>query len=198
VAKQAQRPSSTANRRQFTEEELVKWTKVVPIDSIRPHPQNPNNGDQERIDASLAAHGQFRTVILSEDNVLLAGNHTYAGKMAKGDKKIAVIQLPLQHDAPQAMEIMVADNHIGRKGKDDKGIMEAVLGVIRESQGDLIGSGFTDTEYEKLISANDTSDEGLSANLEYKVIVDCDSEAHQVELLEAFEKQGLKVKALIA
>lgn len=191
--------ATKADRRQFTAEELKKWTEVVAIDSVRPHPQNPNNGDQERINASIDAHGQFRTVVLSQDGFLLAGNHTYAGAVERGKKTIAVIRLPLAHDHPQAKEIMLADNHIGRKGKDDKGLLESLLGEIKEQQGDVVGSGFNDGEYDRLLAENEAaSDAALGANLEYKVIVDCIDEGHQVQLLERFESEGLKVKALIA
>lgn len=189
--------TSKPSRREFTEEELVSWTKVVPIDSLRPHPKNPNNGDQERINESLRRHGQFRAILVSEDGYVLAGNHTYAGKMEKGDKAIAVTVLPLMHDEPQAVEIMLADNHIGRKGKDDQGILLENIQFLAEVQGEVLGAGFTDQEFQRMIS-NDVNDEGLPAGLEYKVIVDCDSEAMQAELLDRFEKEGLKCRALIA
>jgi hypothetical protein len=191
--------SAKAERRQFTAEELKKWTEVVAIDSVKPHPRNPNNGDQERINESIEAHGQFRTVVLSQDDYLLAGNHTYAGAMEKGKKTLGVIRLPLMHDHPQAIEIMLADNHIGRKGKDDKGILEELLMEVKESQGNLLGAGFQDDELDRLLAENEAaSDAALSANLEYKVIIDCTSEEHQAQLLERFEAEGLKCKALIA
>lgn len=191
--------ATKADRIEITAADLVKWTKAVDISTLKPHPNNPNNGDQERIDASLKAHGQFRTIVISDDQFVLAGNHTYFGSMAKKVKQMAVIQLPLMHDHPQAIEIMLADNHIGRRGKDDKGILEALLGQVREQQGDVIGAGFTDQEFDRLMAENEAaSDAALSANLEYKVIVDCASEEHQVQLLERFEAEGLKVKALIA
>ena len=189
---------STVKRLRFTAAQLKEWTEVVDISEVQPHPQNPNNGDQERLNKSIERHGQFRTTIISADGYHLAGNHTYAGLMEKGVKEIAVIRLPLMHDHPQALEIMLADNHIGRKGRDDKGLLEALLGQIREEQGEVIGAGFTDQEFDRLLQDNSESADPGVMTMEYKVVVDCRDEEHQVELLEQFEQMGLQCKALIA
>lgn len=199
MAKASKRPESKADRRKFTAEELAKWTEVVDVETLRPHPQNPNAGDQDRLSESISRHGQFEPKIISQDGYVLSGNHFYHDAMEKGRKKMAVVRLPIPFDHPQALEIMLAANHITRKGKDDKGILEAVLGQIREVQGDLAGAGFTEQEFDRLNAENEVANgEGLGASLEYKVIVDCDSEEQQVQLLERFEAEGLKVKALIA
>lgn len=191
--------ATKADRRVFTAEELLKWTEIVEVSTLKPHPRNPNNGDQERLSASIDAHGQFETKLISADNFVLSGNHFYHDAMEKGRKRMAVIRLPIQHDSAQAIEIMLAANHITRKGKDDKGILEELLLAVKEQQGSLAGAGFDDDELDRLLAeAEAASDAALGADLEYKVIVDCTSEDHQAQLLERFEAEGLKVKALIA
>lgn len=191
--------ATKADRRVFTAEELLKWTEIVEVATLKPHPRNPNNGDQERLSASIDAHGQFEPKLISADNYVLSGNHFYHDAMEKGRKRMAVVRLPIQHDSAQAIEIMLAANHITRKGKDDKGILEELLLAVKEQQGSLAGAGFDDDELDRLLAeAEAASDAALGADLEYKVIVDCTSEEHQAQLLERFEAEGLKVKALIA
>lgn len=138
-------------RRQFTPEELKQWTEVVNIVALGPHPRNPHIGDQDKIGRSLSKHGQFRTIIISKDGYVLAGNHTYFAALEHEWPRMAVIRLPLAHDHPQAMEIMLADNESPRGGEEDLGILQSVLVDIKATQGDLEGSLYEDEFLAKLI-----------------------------------------------
>lgn len=196
MARSASRPEpkateSAQRRRRFTAEELAKWTKVVEVASLKPHPQNPNNGDQERLSESIARHGQFELKLISSDGYVLSGNHFYHDAMEKGRKTMAVTQLPLAHDDPQAIEIMLAANHITRKGKDDEGLLAALLGQIREVQGETVGTGFNDQEVEALLAKV----EGLAVpesdyKNQYGVIVMCESENEQARIFEKLQAEG--------
>jgi DNA modification methylase len=139
-----------AKRRQFTPEELKQWTEVVDIRKLRPHPDNPHLGDTDKIGRSLTAHGQFRTIVISKDDVVLMGNHTYAASMEQEKTRMAVIRLPLNHDHPQALEVMLADNAAGKDAGEDEGILQAVLEGIKEAQGDLEGTLWEDDYLKRL------------------------------------------------
>src|SRR5258708_17805433 len=102
--------TAKTTRRQFTPEELKKWTEVVDIDTPKPHPRNPHNGDTDMIGRSLDTHGQFRTIVVSSDDFVLMGNHTYMAAMEQEIARMAVIRLPLRHDNLQDIEVILADN----------------------------------------------------------------------------------------
>lgn len=138
-------------RRQFTAEELKEWTEVVDIATVRPHPKNPHIGDTEKIGRSVRAHGQFTNTLISKDGYHLAGNHTYAALMESGKKKIAVIRLPLMHDEPQAVEIMLASNAAQEGSEEDQGILQALLADLMETQGSLEGTLYEDEVLKKML-----------------------------------------------
>jgi hypothetical protein len=185
-----------AQRRVLQPEDLERVT--VEIGDLRPHPQNPNNGDQDLINQSIRTHGQFRGLLVSSDNVILAGNHTYHALMEAGRDRVVVDRIPLPHDDPQAIEIMLADNRAGDKRKYDDGILAALLGNLKEQQGELDGTLFDQKFLDRLLNEEDVKSGELNLDLEYKVVVDCRDEGHQRELLDRFEAEGLQVKALIA
>jgi hypothetical protein len=193
-----------AERLKFTPEQIVEFTKVVDIQTLRPHPENAKIHDDVKIEASLGAHGQFRSIVISEDLVVLAGNGTYANSMKRGRRKMAVIQLPIAHDSTQAREIMAVDNG-SNIPEWDKGLLEALLGQIVADGGDLEAAGYDDKFLEELMKANgeqgpalgdDKSDEALPEG--YAILITCEDEQQQVELLERFQGEGLKVKAMVA
>jgi hypothetical protein len=192
-------------RLKFTPEDLVKFTKVVDIQTLRPHPENAKIHDDAKIEASLGAHGQFRTIVISNDSVVLAGNGTYFASMKRGRRKMAVIELPLAHDTTQAREILAVDNG-SFLPEFDKGLLESLLGIIVEQGGDLEASGYDDKFLADLIKLNsepqtpldvdDKSDKPLPEG--FSIIITCENEQQQTELLERFQQDGLKVKALVA
>lgn len=132
--------TTKTQRRQFSPEELKEWTEVVEIKSLKPHPRNPHIGDMDKIGRSIERHGQFRTVVISKDDFLLAGNHTYGAAMEQEKTKLGVIRLPLDHDHPQAIEIMLADNASSRGSEEDEGLLQALLMEIKAEQGDIEGT----------------------------------------------------------
>ena len=124
---------------------------MVDINSLKPHPRNPHNGDTDMIGRSLDLHGQFRTIVVSSDNFVLMGNHTYMAAMEQEIKEMAVIRLPLKGDNLQAIEVMLADNRPGKEATEDEGLLQVLLQEIKTERGDLEGSLYEDRELLKLL-----------------------------------------------
>lgn len=59
--------------------------ELLSVDELVPFPGNPRHGDQELIERSLLIHGQYRPILLAQDGVILAGNHTYRAQLALRD-----------------------------------------------------------------------------------------------------------------
>ena len=76
----------------------------------------------------------------------------------------------------------------------------AFLEEVR-NEDDFAGTGYTEDDLDKLIKK--VGDDVLEAEpelegLEYRVVVECESEAHQADLLARLESEGLKCRPLIS
>jgi hypothetical protein len=74
------------------------WPLARPIDSIAPHPDNANNGDDDVVAESLRVNGQYRAVTVWDElpdgtrldpPLLLAGHTTQRAALAEGWQQLA-------------------------------------------------------------------------------------------------------------
>lgn len=117
-----------------------------PLSDLRPHPDNPRNGDTDLIMESLRVNGQYKPIVISTDGTVLAGNHTYAAAMELGWGSIAVVALDVDPHSPEAKRIMLADNRTADMGRYDDG---QLLAVLRELDS-LPGTGYSADDVEAL------------------------------------------------
>lgn len=122
---------------------------VVPIDTLEPHPENPNVGDLDVLDVSVTSHGQYRPIIVQRSrNRIIAGHHTWMTLKAKGASEVKVNFLDVDDD--QAREIMVIDNESGRRGRNDPKRLADVLASL-QAKDRLAASGFTAQNLDDLL-----------------------------------------------
>lgn len=130
-------------------EEIVR----VPIDSISPHPSNPNEGDVGAIVESVGAVGGFYQVIIVQRStgLILAGEHRWRALRAAGSAVAPVVFLDV--DDETAVRILVGDNEIPRRLSrarvDDLGRLLADL--RDQSLAGLSGTGFDDASFSRLL-----------------------------------------------
>jgi hypothetical protein len=101
-------------------------------------------------------------------------------------------------DEDEAHQAAIADNRIGQESSWDT---ELLAEQLEEFEDDLDMMGFDDTEFDKLTDMD--LDEAETApqlrdGLAYQVLVKCNSEAHQSEIIVEFEAKGLECKPLIS
>lgn len=125
--------------------------EAVDIDTLRPHPDNPRNGDTEAIEESLQVNGQFKPIVIASDGTILAGNHTYAAAMALGWRTISAVRLPLDPHSPEARRVMVADNRTSDLGRYDDAQLAALLQTLSDDSG-LDGTGYSNDDLEDLLA----------------------------------------------
>ena len=117
----------------------------------------------------------------------------------------------------EADAMTVADNAGGLQGIDDNAKVLEMLAGFGRGSALLADIGYSDSTLDALVQsagdavlaaspeplsddAGDEKDTGaaLGEGLAYRVIVDCDGEQHQTELLERFESEGLTCRPLIS
>jgi len=130
----------------------IRATKQIPLDSIQPHPENPNQGDVGAITQSLKHHGQYRAIVVSEaTGNIVAGNHTYLAAKANGEAKILAHLIP-GLSLEDEKRIMVADNQYARLATSDDALLVDLLTELAESQDGLIATGYDGDDLDQLIA----------------------------------------------
>lgn len=132
-------------------------TEQVPTDDLRPHPQNPRNGDIDAIAESLRVNDQYRPIVIAQDGTILAGNHTYMAALQIGWDTIAAVRLDVHPDSEQAHRIMLADNRLADLGSYDPGILAGLLAHLDQTVG-LVGTGYREEDLVDLL--NQITDDG--------------------------------------
>lgn len=135
---------------------MVRWADgvkplLVPIDSVRQHPDNPNNGDVDAIVESIQINGFFTAITADKDTgYILAGNHRYQALHALGATEIPVIWT--QQDPTSSTRILIADNRLGQMAQMDNAALAELLQDLQETETGLAGSGYDDGSLEALLA----------------------------------------------
>lgn len=125
---------------------------LVPVEAISQHPENPNNGDLDKITESIQTNGfTVPIVVQASTQFIIAGNHRYQAAIGLGATHIPVIWVDM--DDTQALRYMLADNRTARLGQDDLAILDNLLGRLELTEVGIVGTGYTDDDLAVLRSA---------------------------------------------
>lgn len=121
---------------------------LVPVADLRPYAANPRRGDIGALRDSLAAHGQYRPIVVRRTTgEILAGNHTFRAAVDLGWEKVAATYVDVDDD--EAARIVLVDNRTtDRAGYDDSDLV-----ALLESLPGLDGTGFDDQELAALVAS---------------------------------------------
>jgi hypothetical protein len=112
-----------------------------PIDELVVLPGNPRQGDVGAISQSLERFGQLKPIVVNDDGIILAGNHTYLAAKALGWNEVAAVVATDLIDGEQAA-FALADNRLSDLASyDDPALLEMLTHVV-DSVGDLDGTGY--------------------------------------------------------
>ena len=181
--------------------------KSIAVGLINPAPWNPrkdlkpSDPEYQNLKRSLAEFSCVEPLVWNERSGNLVGGHQRLKVMVKefGAKTIQVSVVNLDDDAEKRLNLAL--NKVG--GDWDQGRLAELLTDLRSAEADLSATGFDDAEIERLIAAGDAAGQGQGSEpqlgaFEYRIIVTCESEEQQHELLERFDKEGLKCQPLIS
>lgn len=98
----------------------------VAIDSIKPHPENPRQGDVGAIAQSIDKHGFYGEVLVQRSTgFIIAGSHRWKALKAKGAKKAPAAIADLDDD--EAKAIMLDDNRANDLATYDDTVLTKLL-----------------------------------------------------------------------
>lgn len=132
-------------------------TERTPVDDLREHPDNYNQGVINLIADSLRVHGMVRPILVSvgtpgiPDGTIIAGAHTWkAAKSLDWDEVATTYRSFPSED--YAVRYLVADNETARAAAKNREKLKAILDPIAETTtGDILsGTGVSEEEYQDL------------------------------------------------
>lgn len=134
---------------------LAQTIDNVPIDSIEPHPDNPNEGDVGAISESVdALDGAFYNIVFVQKSSgrIIAGEHRWRTLKARGSDVAPVVFLDVTDE--QALRIMIGDNEIPRRrsrAREDL-LGQLLVDLAQQSDAGLLGTGFDDADLDLLLA----------------------------------------------
>lgn len=187
---------------------LAETIERVPIESIQPHPANPNEGDVGAIDESVdALGGKFYQVIFVQRSTgnIIAGEHRWKTLRARGVTEAPVVFLDV--DDAEAARIMVGDNEIPRRhSRAVPDRLTALLTDLAQQRPDvgLAGTGWDSSDLDRMITDAtrhvefDASQQ--MGGIEYRIVITCRGEQHQRDVAAQIEALDgdLDVKLLMS
>jgi len=183
----------------------IEWAGT---DSIFPYPGNPRVNDAA-VDKAAASISEFKwrqPIVVDSDRVIIAG-HT----RLKAALKLGLATVPV-HVADglspaQVKAYRIADNKTGELAEWDDELLSVEMGDLQAFDFDLELTGFSMEEIEELLCVEEgivggAGETGVAETnqleeFEYQIVIACDGEAHQGELLEELDERGLKCRPLI-
>lgn len=134
-------------------------TMMKPTD-LKPHPQNPNQGDIDMIVESMAENGVYRPIVWNKRNGLIAaGHHQWLAMRQEGYEEVPVVVIDV--DEKTHLKILLADNATADRRTYNDNILDKVL----QSLSDITGTGYTEMDvaeiHERASQAARTALEGV-------------------------------------
>ena len=124
---------------------------LVPIDSVKPHPRNPNHGDDDNLIESILVNGFVSLPTADANTGYMIAGHTRLRAL----KKLGATHIPIlwedAWDEDGAKRYMVGDNASARKAVMDDAALLDLVRELRETDIGLTGSSITEADYEQML-----------------------------------------------
>lgn len=128
-----------------------EYDPAIPIDSIREHPDNYNEGDIGAISESLAAHGFYGAVLVQRSTgYILVGNHRHRSMKLSGAETIPGFWLDCDND--EAKRIMAVDNRSAALATVDESKLVELLSAAAANPRGLEGTGYDGDDLDDMIA----------------------------------------------
>ena len=194
--------------------------RVRSPESYTPNLLNTNQG-QERgkaaLDDSLQKSGFHRGIVVAKDDQVVNGNHAYQSASELGVVK-SWIEIEVEGDVgvvtkrldwetaqdPKAIVAAIADNRVSELNFSiDTEAFQQALDVLAEAGLELPDTLYTEAELNETIAALGGDDlpepedcDNDKIETYFGISIECNSEEEQASLLERFQQEGLKCRAL--
>ncbi|SRR5216684_478687 len=179
--------------------------EMWPTEKPKDYPNNARKITFEavtKVAKSIREFGFRAPIVVDENGVIIIGH-----VRRRGARRLKLQEVPV-HVAkglsPEKVRLLrIADNRTHEETSWDNDLLKKEMSEIQldNLDLDLTLTAFDDLQLAKMLDDPDVEPSrnsgGDDAGLEFRIIVECESEEKQTELLERFETEGLKCKPLI-
>ena len=144
----------------------------VPVEDLLLDPSNARKHSVENLSAiseSLKAFGQRKPIVVTGDNVVVAGNGTLQAAKSLGISSVDIVRVPKSWSADQVKAFALADNRTAELAEWDKTVLAEQLVELEEANFTVETFGFTQLvplEFEPV-------EEGSNPSLDKRVEHEC-------------------------
>lgn len=143
-------------------------------------------------------------IVLDANDTIRIGEGRWRMAIAEGLTDVPTLDGSHLNDK-QMTALALLDNKVSRNSSWDKSMLASNLSTLAAQAVDLSKLGFGRLELAALkvpgYEGDGRKEGGVKSKIggvRYSVIIRCDTEAQQAELLERLDKEGLKVEALMS
>jgi DNA modification methylase len=114
--------------------------EYLAIDELEPFSKNPKRHPESQIDKikkSMQEFGWTNPILISKDNMIVAGHGRYEAAKQLGFEKVPIINIDLPYE--KAVAYVIADNRLAEIAEQDDEQLSALLQEIDESMYEAIG-----------------------------------------------------------
>ncbi len=175
--------------------------EMVDVEKLVLHPANPRQGDIGAIFSSIQENGWFGVLVAQRSTGhVLAGNHRLRAAVQAGITRVPVHYLDVDDD--RALRVLLADNKSNDMASYNDAALAELLQLLESTEQGLLGTLYDGDDLDKLLSDLAEPEPELDTSpqlgdMQWRVVIDCDSEEQQVGLLERCEAEGLRARAVI-
>ena len=123
--------------------------ETIAIAELTPDPQNARQHDQtnlKAIEGSLREFGQRKPIVISQTNVIVAGNGTFEAAKRLGWTDIQAVRVPADWDANRIKAFALADNRTAELAEWNADILNKQLLELSEAGVEISNFGFEKPE----------------------------------------------------
>lgn len=119
--------------------------ETIAIIDLTPDPNNARAHDQKNLEAiagSLREFGQRKPIVITQDNIIAAGNGTVEAAKSLGWTEIQVVRVPADWDADRIKAFALADNRTAELATWNQEVLEQQLRELDAAGIEVAGFGF--------------------------------------------------------
>ena len=124
------------------------------IETLKPHPKNYKKHPEDQLKhicRSIEENGIYRNIIISSDDVILAGHGVVQACKKLNIKSVPTLKLNIASTDQKATKLLTADNEVSHLGEVDERALSDVLKDILDNTGDLLGTGYDEMMLSNLL-----------------------------------------------